>query len=100
MQRCIKVINLFGEKIKSVVSTFEDGIPNTTAKLKFEKMEADVQLRDGMPQGIYKVKREGIVAMGRFSEAKVAGPCWIAFPTHVSIPFFLIWSQYHKELSE
>ena len=85
MQRCIRVINLFGEKIKSVSSTFDDGIAVDRADLKFEKMVAEVQLREGMPQGVYRVKREGLVALGRFSETRVEGPCWIAFPTHVSV---------------
>ena len=84
MQRCIKVIDLFGAKIVSIESDFVEGFADKRATLTFEKMRAEVQLKDGMPQGIYRVERDGIYGFGHLRSAVVKGACWIVLPDHVS----------------
>jgi len=54
------------------------------ATIKFKKMMAAVQLKDGMPQGVYRVEREGVFGFGHLKSAAVKGPCWVVLPDHVS----------------
>ena len=84
MPQCIKVIDLFGEKIKSIESNFVDGVADGKAQVNLATLVAEVQLKRGMPQGVYRVERDGVVALGLFRETRVRGPCWMIWPTRVS----------------
>jgi hypothetical protein len=87
MARCISVLRLFNEDIESIESEFDNGIPEDRALIQWKMMKGEVLLNKGMPQGSYRVERDGIWTVGTIRDARVRGPCWIVLPTHVSIRF-------------
>ncbi len=83
MSRCIKVLDLFGEKIESIESTFYDGVPETRALIRWHVMTGEVLLRKGMPSGFYRVERDGVWSVGALKESRIDGHCWIVVKDHV-----------------
>ncbi len=83
MSRCIKVLDLFGEKIEAIESIFLDGVPETRALIRWGVMTGEVLLRKGMPTGFYRLERDGVWSVGALQESRINGHCWIIAKDHV-----------------
>ena len=84
MARCISVQKLFGHDIESIESQFENGVADDRALIKWKIMKAEILLHKGMPQGVYRLERDGIWTVGNIRNGRVHGSCWVVLPTHVS----------------